>query len=1199
MTPRSLQRVSGMPVWRSAEEIGDTEEFREFLEREFPAGASELDRAGWDDSRDGGGDSRRHFLKLMGASLALAGAATIPGCRRPEEKILPFNSHPAEEVIPGEAMFYATSMARPDGGAEGLLVESIDGRPVKIEGNPLHSTSRGKCSSWALSSILSLYDPDRLKFPVYNNPVRGHVEATWDDFKSWHAKEFTKFNAAKGKGLALVIGKSSSLARAEMVKSFKGHFPEAKVVWYSSADNAAAVEGSRAAFGSPMREILNFTRETNIIVSLDRDFLHKDEGELLNARGFAATRAVMTKDDAMSRLYVVESTLSTTGGQADHRLRLAPSQITTFAAQLAAYVLAKLGDDEKAVARAAAALQGGSLDPEASRWMKACAEDLIDASNRGKSLIVAGPTQPAAVHAIAHAMNAALGNVGKSVSYLPMSEEEAADSVKGITELAQAIQAGQVSSVVVIDANPVYDAPADAEFAKAYASVSGVCLSVGQTETAAASTWMLNGSHYLESWGDSRAIDGTIAPVQPLIAPLYAPSMSDLELLGMLVGMESEGNKGKPADGHELVRRLWMRATKTEGEAFDKAWKRSLHDGVLANTTQKGQSPKVAHGNVATLVSALKLQAPPSIDAPEIVFRLGNVHDGRYAVAAWLHELPEVGTRTVWDNPALMSPSTAKALGLSPLGYSDREPSMVYTKNTYPTARMAEFTVEGRTLTCAVWICPGMPDNTVALTLGYGRDVSGRVADGVGFNVNGVRTGNAMWSGARSSRPRVASGTYMIASTQNHWTMEGRTAIVRSIDLPRWKKFADHIGHGGQSFYGEAAELKVGELLGDLSHTPPNQSIYKNPYNNSTGDAVEGSVFKTGQQWGMTIDQSSCTGCGACTIACQAENNIPVVGKKETAKGREMTWIRVDRYFAGGDIDNPQHVYHQPVACVHCENAPCETVCPVNATVHGPEGINYMVYNRCIGTRYCANNCPYKVRRYNFFEYGKHTFNGDYVGKDLLQKIVPETGGVNGSNRHNKINVNLIPPRLREKLAEIERMGKNPNVSVRMRGVMEKCSYCVQRINAARIECKLADIRDAEGKHTVPEGFFQTACQQACPSDSIIFGDLLKKDSRVHAARENARSYMLLGYLNTRPRTTHMVRVLNPNPVLVDADRKAEWDVPPGSHGGHGGHNDSHGSEGKDAKPAGGAHSFHYDSRRNSGDKGYALSLNVLSGGMA
>jgi Fe-S-cluster-containing dehydrogenase component len=492
----------------------------------------------------------------------------------------------------------------------------------------------------------------------------------------------------------------------------------------------------------------------------------------------------------------------------------------------------------------------------------------------------------------------------------------------------------------------------------------------------------------------------------------------------------------------------------------------------------------------------------------------------------------------------------------------------------------------------------------------------------VGVNFYPIRSGGAASAGgAKVSR---VAGAYMIASTQNHWSMEGRTAIVRAVDLPRWRKFGDDIQKMTDTFYGTQKELKFGEQLGELSHTPANISIYKNPFNRSPADPdpaattpgkPEGPAFQRNQppayaerqQWAMTIDQTLCTGCGTCTIACQSENNIPVVGKKETAKGREMTWMRVDRYFTG-DFDNPSAMLHQPVCCVHCENAPCETVCPVNATVHGPEGINYMTYNRCIGTRYCANNCPYKVRRYNFFEYGKLSFNGEYMGKETLDKlggVIPGQGvGPNGSSATNKININFIPPRLREKIAEIERMQKNPDVTVRMRGVMEKCSLCIQRINAARIEVKLHDMQH------VPDGFFQTACQQACPSDAIVFGDMLdletqyddagspfakggkRTGSRVASTRRHGRSYELLGYLNTRPRVTHMVRVMNPNPALCSAERKAEWDHSPIHHGG--GHGDGHDDHGHGDTP----HAFH-DRTKKHDDAGYALSLRVLAGSKA
>jgi molybdopterin-containing oxidoreductase family iron-sulfur binding subunit len=502
----------------------------------------------------------------------------------------------------------------------------------------------------------------------------------------------------------------------------------------------------------------------------------------------------------------------------------------------------------------------------------------------------------------------------------------------------------------------------------------------------------------------------------------------------------------------------------------------------------------------------------------------------------------------------------------------------MYTKPKYPLAQMATLTVGGRTMEVPVWILPGMADNTVLFPMGYGRRVCGAVggseADPVGFDANKVRDSKAGHV-VRSVRLAASRGTYMIASTQNHWSMESRTAIVRNVDLPAWQKFGDvpPPTKPDEIYAQTTKELSFAEKLGEMSHTPPNIGIYANPYNDSQVDPRPGAVYSKGPQWGMTIDLSSCTGCGACTIACQSENNIPVVGKKETAKGREMTWIRVDRYFTGDDINNPESMYHQPVACVHCENAPCETVCPVNATVHGTEGTNDMAYNRCIGTRYCANNCPYKVRRFNFFDYAVTKFNGSYYGKDLMPMGGPK-------------NANLIPPRLREKLDEISRMKMNPDVTVRSRGVMEKCSYCIQRVNAARVETKLQDLVN------IPDGFFQVACQQACPSNSIVFGDILDETSRVAKTRANQRSYMLLGYLNTRPRTSHMIRVTNPNPAL----RKPIDD--PFHHGGHG--KDDHSEGGHDSHDHTdtheGGHAF-FDTRKRRTDEGYALSLRVLGAG--
>jgi len=542
-------------------------------------------------------------------------------------------------------------------------------------------------------------------------------------------------------------------------------------------------------------------------------------------------------------------------------------------------------------------------------------------------------------------------------------------------------------------------------------------------------------------------------------------------------------------------------------------------------------------GAVADALTKLTLEAAPSAAALEAVFTTTHLYDGRFANNGWLQELPQPGTRVVWDNPALLSPRTARELGLLPDKWSDKRTDQMYTQK-FPAGQKATITVGGRMLEMAVWILPGMADNTVILPLGYGRRVCGRVGDGVGFNTYTLRDSQTGRT-ARGVTVRVASGDYPVSSTQNNWSMEGRTSITREVDLAAWRKHGDDppVPRPDPLYdTSSPAPLNFAERIGggELSHTPPNVSIYPHPFTGTnTGKPADQSMpYAQGPQWGMSIDLSTCTGCGACTIACQAENNIPIVGKKEVAKNREMHWIRVDRYFVGDDFNNPEKVLLQPVPCMQCENAPCETVCPVNATVHGPEGINYQVYNRCIGTRYCENNCPYKVRRFNFFDYGVKEFNGDYLGKESLEKVIPDRGGITGSGIHNKLNPNLIPPRLREKLTEIEKMQKNPDVTVRSRGVMEKCTYCIQRLNEARVEMKLHDLK------AMPDGFVQSACQQACPTDAIVFGDRLDaqsnggKGSRVKQMQESQRTYQLLGYLNTRPRTTYMVRVGNPNPVL-------------------------------------------------------------------
>ncbi len=1236
---RSLSgTVNGMTAFRSHEELADSPEFRDFVEREFPSGASELLST-----------SRRGFMQVMGASLALAGIATVPGCRRPDHKILPYSREVPEDIIPGKPLYYATSMPLPGGGSEGLLIETHEGRPTKVEGNPLHSINMGKSSVFAQASILTMYDPDRLKFPFY---APSEKQATWDDFRAWSEDHFATFEKSGGEGLAVVVDKKTSPTRDAVATKLKARFPKMTWLAWDAVESRGTIDGTALALGTPCRQILKLDKARTIL-SFDHDFLANDAGQLPNARNFASTR-IPTKaaegSYAMSRLYVVESGFSLTGGQADHRLRLAPSRVVAFAVALAQFILPKLGKaGAQGLVDALNSIKVADTESIDRAFLEECAKDLMAGSNaadRAQSVVLAGRNMPPEVHAIAVALNDAFGSLGSVVRYLPMSAEDASDSMAGIRALSAKMAAGKIKTLVCVEANPVFNAPADLKFSDLYKKVpTTICMSVEASETAAASTWSLNGCHYLESWGDTTAHDGTIAPIQPMIAPLFGPqitkeekaaseadrscpALSELELLSLIAGNEHP-------DGYEILRESWRDAWKkiTPGETEDSAntrWRRSLHNGFMEGQPGPAYVSAVNYANVAA--AAAKFQTPkgPANGTLDVVFTVGLVHDGRFANVAWLQELPQIGTMVCWDNPALMSPKTAVKLGL----WDENPKRNRYTEDKWPKADMAEITVNGRTMKIAVWILPGMADDTVLLTFGYGREVSGLVGDGVGFNTYALR-GTDTGTFATGATAKKIGDDYWIASTQNHWSMEGRTSIIRALDLPAFSK---HAGDAPEvrkdELYGTETKINLAERLGELSHAPPNQSIYSHPYNNSTKDAAAGSAFSKGPQWGMTIDLSTCTGCGVCTIACQAENNIPSVGKKETAKGREMTWIRLDRYFAGygeGDsiemLNNPSEMMHQPVACVHCEAAPCETVCPVNATIHTKDGLNSMAYNRCIGTRYCANNCPYKVRRFNYFDYGVTKFNGGFLGKETVDKVATvlpnDNTGLTGSTRHGTLNPNLIPPRLREKLDQLSRMQKNPDVSVRSRGVMEKCTYCVQRINAARIECNLRENLDPKLRNQIPDGFFQTACQQACPSNSITFGDILdtanryeqadldeqgkqrvRMGSRVVHTRNDARSYALLGFLNTRPRTSHMLKVRNPNALLLGRMGKASqeriesWEHPfHHSEPGGKGHSEE-GHEGSDHTPAKQPekHAF-FDSGKRADDGGYALSLRVLGTG--
>ncbi len=1034
---------------------------------------------------------------------------------------------------------------------------------------------------------------------------------SWDDFAAWCGVHFTARQGDASGSVAFVVDARRSPTRDRLLSDvIRKKFPKALWVAYDPTAGSESAEGARLAFGKPMRDVLDVSK-ADVIVSFDRDFLLDDAGFVSNTRGFASKRAPKSAADPMNRLYVVESTFSTTGAKADHRIKAAPTVVGAYVAALAAKLGEAAGLSAEVVMGAQRLVSSSGVQID-DAFVSAMAEDLLrdeaKRSRKGATLVLVGPSQPAAIHALGHAINAALGNIGSTVRLRPMSAEEAGGGLAGLKRVADALNAGTIDTLVCVNVNPAYDAPGDLGFAGAMLKAAHrISAALDHTETVEQSTWQLPLAHSLESWGDLESIEGAISPVQPMIAPLYG-AKSDLEVLAHIAGLSGAG-----ADGYELVRATWKARSGFAKGDFERSWRRALNDGVFT-APEKGAQPTIQPEGVAGALRTLKI-TQPSAEALDVVFVAGAVGDGSFCNNAWLQELPDPMTKIVWDNVALVSPATAKEFGIE----QDKDTAEVRH------ARLIDVSVGGQTVRAAAWAAIGIPDNTIVMTYGYGRSHVGRVGAGCGHNVypiSGLNAGNRRAaSGAKIARVGSGETRYPISCTQSHGSMEGR-AIVRETDLPAWRKYGDDPFAGmteearkraQTDSYRQQRDLNYAERLGELAHTPANANAYINPQRGTKTEAIAGSTAEHGsaayrtdgkerpvdfareQQWGMTIDMSSCTGCSACVIACQSENNIPVVGKIEVNKHREMHWIRIDRYYAGDNLSGgitDASVSFQPVVCVHCENAPCETVCPVNATVHGPEGINYMVYNRCIGTRYCANNCPYKVRRFNFFDYGVKKFNGDYIGQEAMDAV--------GLDPKNK---NLIPPRLRERVDEVTKLGMNPNVTIRSRGVMEKCSYCIQRINEARIEVKLKKL------DRIPDGFFQTACQQTCPADAISFGDITdtkttyplagggtRTGSQVLSLRESQRSYMLLGYLNTRPRTTHLIVMRNPNPALASAERKASWEHP-FDHG-HGG--DHSPGEGHGAKPGSHAgtdagHETNFiDRTKSTTDAGYRLSLGVL-----
>ena len=1101
---RLADSASGPEYWRSLEEVAQTDTFKSYISNEFHMDA--------DSGQALGAVSRRNFLQVMGASLALSGLTA--GCaRQPNETIHPYVQAP-EEFIPGRPTYFASNFVN-GGYASGVLVESHMGRPTKIEGLPGHPASLGRTDAQTQASVLDMYDPDRTKIVEKVGQL-----ASWDAFVAEIRSKLDNARPNGGEGIRLLTGSITSPLERAKIKQLLVEYPN--VQWHQyepfGRDNERAA--AQQAFGIDLDTVLHFDK-ADVVVAFDSDVFEQGPGRVRYTADFAARRAVADFDkpaevdgaghdaeatheepstaeaDAhgateasdeethtefiakQNRTYAFESSPTLLGAMADHRFPLRPSQIELAARALAAAV---------GVSGVLPAGDSG-LNEKQQSWVDAIAKDLL--ANKKHSIITVGSYQTPVVHAIAHAINLELQNAGSTVSYIDPVEENPVNQLESLKSLVADMNADKVSTLLILgDLNPVYSAPADLEFAAAMDHVElRARLSRYSDETSALCQWQVPELHYLESWGDARAFDGTISLTQPLIAPLYFGKTRS-ELLSAMVDKTE-------LSAHEMLQEHWKTEWKlTENDVgFDNAWRTALSTGVIDDTSKSSLRTRVRSGAFGTYTAA----EAPEDNKVEVVFIADpSVGDGTFSNNAWMQEVPNPLTKLTWDNAVIVGHSTAKRLGL---------------KNEMEV----EVTLGGRSIKGAVWIQPGHAPDTITLHAGYGRTKMGKVCEVspgyLGFDAYSLRTSDHTF--ANHATIKDLNSKYLLARTEEHHNMESR-GLVRHITE---EKFTEHPAWVVQGENHEYHNPKDDETLMDLAE--------KTEWNH-TG--------KNRHAWAMTIDLNQCTGCNACIIACQSENIIPVVGKDEVRRGREMQWIRLDRYYYAGRehavsflgnqvlnddastamdlnteemqdymLDNPT-TYFQPVPCMQCENALCEIVCPVGATIHSREGLNDMIYNRCIGTRYCSNNCPYKVRRFNFFDFSRTPLGsrGDrgHSNQGVTYKFQP-----------THINPESLKPM------------RNPDVTLRTRGVMEKCTYCVQRINKARIDAKIAD-------STAPDGTVVTACQQACPAGAITFGNMLDEHSKIARNRASARNYSILADLNTRPRTTYLAKITNPNPEI-------------------------------------------------------------------
>lgn len=958
--------------------------------------------------------SRRRFLQVMGASMALA---TASGCRWQTEEILPFAKRP-EGRLPGTTRRFATVIDC-GGVTASLLVASYDGRPIKIEGNPEHPLDRGAASARAQAAILDLYDPDHSSGLVQLHEGASYPR-TWAEFDPWFAARMEATRARRGARFAVLATPSSSLTLASLRARFAATLPLARYAEWAPVTRANEVEGARIAFGRPLRTHLRIDR-ARTLVGLDADPIGEAPAHLAHARAFAKRRD--PAGPRMLRTWAVESTPTLLGAAADERLALRAEQVLPFVAALEREVEHVLGasNAERVIAR------GFLARADVAQKLRTLARELVE--HRGEALLVAGPRQPALVHALVHRIHARLGCVGTTVVLTEEPESVPRDPCASLVELVRAIDAGEVDELVILGGNPLFDAPADVDLRRALRKVAlSIHLSPARDETSRACTWHLPRTHALEAWGDARTFDGTVCTAQPLIAPIFE-RRSEIELLAAIVGAKE--------DAQALVRAA------VAPRASDEAWRKIVHDGFDRDSALAPVDAAIARFDVGE-AAPRALEAEVANGALELVLAPDpKLFDGRSANNAWLQELPDPITKATWGNPARISPATARALGVA-------------------DGAVVRLRTRGRELEAALVVVPGHADGSITLHVGSGRSAAGRVG---GSTAEAIETVGCDAYRLRASKALDGAVDLSIEPT-------GRVQPLARTTDPH---VDDAIGkHGYEERIGELlreatlAEWKLDpHLEAHAPHHPPLESLWEHEE-------------ARGARWGMAIDMNACTGCSACVVACQSENNVPVVGREQVLRGREMHWIRIDRHFLGDE--GRERVRFQPLTCQHCESAPCEQVCPVAATVHSAEGLNDMVYNRCIGTRYCANNCPFKVRRFNFFNYHKAVERDD---------------------------------------ALVQRMRHNPEVTLRNRGVMEKCTFCVQRIQAAKIEAKNA------GRALV-DGDVVPACAQTCPTDAIVFGDLADPASRVSRMRASDRSYEMLAELNIRPRTSYLARITNP-----------------------------------------------------------------------